>query len=653
MASYSKTSNKTQDKDVKYLNKDFNSFKSQLIEFTQTYYPNTYNDFSEGSPGMMFLEMASYVGDVLSFYTDTQLQESFLLLAQEKENLYNLAYALGYIPKVTTAASTNLEIYQLIPAKLGISGSIYEPDYDYTLTINENSIFSSTEGTEFYTENQVNFGFSSSFDPTTVSVYQYDSLNNPEYYLLKKQTLGVSAKIKTQTFSVGAAQQFKTLTLFDTNIISIESVVDTNGNIYSEVPYLAQDTIFEEITNTGANDPELKSFNQQTPYLLKLKRVPRRFVSRFKTDNTLELQFGAGSSDKSDEQIIPNPDNIGLGIKDGRSKLDVAYDPSNFLYTKAYGQAPSNTTLTVTYLVGGGLESNVSSNTITKIETLKTGNKPNLNQSLLTFIKSSVAVTNPQKAIGGSAGDSVEEVRMNAMAAFSAQKRTVTKEDYLIRTLSMPARLGRVAKAYITQDDQISPLTTEPNRIPNPLALNLYTLGYDKNKKLSTLNTATKTNLSTYLEEYRMLTDAVNIKDAFVINFGLTFEIVTFKNYNNEEVILNCITEIKEFFDTDKWQVNQPIIISEVYNLIGNVSGVQSVENISFNNINGTDVGYSQYKYDFTQATKGGIIYPSLDPSIFELKFPNSDIKGGVTTYGYNSSGITTGNTSVGQSSNY
>ncbi len=651
MASYSKTSNKTQDKDVKYLNKDFNSFKSQLVDFTQVYYPNTYNDFSEGSPGMMFLEMAAYVGDVLSFYTDTQLQESFLLLAQEKENLYNLAYALGYTPKVTTAASTNLEIYQLLPSKLNLS-SVYEPDYDYTLTINENSIFSSTEGIEFYTENQVNFGFSSSFDPTDISVYQYDSSNNPEYYLLKKQTLGVSAKLKTQTFSIGAAQQFKTLTLFDTDIISIESVVDTEGNIYSEVPYLAQDTIFEEVKNTGANDPELHAFNQQTPYLLKLKRVPRRFVSRFKTDNTLELQFGAGNSDKSDEQIIPNPDNIGLGIKDGRSKLDVAYDPSNFLHTKAYGQAPSNTTLTVTYLVGGGLESNVSSNTITKIETLKTDNKPSLNQSLLTFIKSSVAVTNPQKAIGGSAGDSVEEVRMNAMAAFSAQKRTVTKEDYLIRTLSMPARLGRVAKAYITQDDQISPLTTEVNRIPNPLALNLYTLGYDKNKKLSTLNTATKTNLSTYLEQYRMLTDAVNIKDAFVINFGLTFEIVTFKNYNNEEVILNCISELKEFFNTDKWQVNQPIIISEVYNLIGNVSGVQSVENISFSNINGVDVGYSQYKYDFIQATKGGVIYPSLDPSIFELKFPNSDIKGRVTTYGYNSSGITTGNTSAGQPSN-
>ena len=649
MASYSKVSNKTQDKDIKYLNKDFNSFKSQLIEFTQTYYPNTFNDFSEGSPGMMFLEMAAYVGDVLSFYTDTQLRETFLLLAQEKENIYNLAYALGYKPKVTTAASTNLDIFQLLPSKL--MNGVYLPDYNYALTVNENSTFSSTDGIDFYTENQVNFSFSSSFDPTTVSVYQYDSSNNPEYFLLKKSTLAVSAEIKTQTFSVGAPEQFRTITLFDTNIISIESVTDTNGNKYYEVPYLAQDTIFEEVENTGANDPELNGFNQQTPYLLKVKKVPRRFVARHKTDNTLELQFGAGISDKADEDIIPNPDNIGLGIKDGRSKLDAAYDPSNFLYTKAYGQIPSNTTLAVTYLTGGGLESNVNSNTITQINTLKTFNKPNINNALLNFIKSSVAVSNPQKAIGGGAGDTVEEIRMNAMAAFSAQKRTVTKEDYLIRTLSMDPKFGRVAKAYITQDDQISPLTTEPNRIPNPLALNLYTLGYDKNKQLTTLNTATKTNLSTYLEQYRMLTDSINIKDAFVINFTVDFEIVTFKSYNNEEVILNCINELKSFFNIDKWQINQPIIISEVYNLLGNVLGVQSVESVSFKNVSGTNVGYSQYKYDFTQATRGGVIYPSLDPSIFEVKYLNKDIRGRVTTYGYNSTGITTGNTSAGQPS--
>ena len=628
---YSKVSNKNQDKDVKYLNKDYNSYKSSLLDFAEVYFPNNFNDFSEGNPGMMFLEMASYVGDVLSFYTDTQLRECFLSLAKDEENIYNLVYAMGYKPRSTTAASVDLEVFQLVPSKLTSNG--YSPDYSYTLDINPYSTFVSTEGPSFYLTNAVRFDFSSSIDPTTVTVYQYTEENNPEYYLLKKSVKAISGEVKEQTFSVGSAERFKTLTLFDSNVISIESIIDGEGNEYTEVPYLAQDTVFEEVENTAANDGELFGYNHQTPYLLKLKKVPRRFVTRLKQNNTLEIQFGAGISDKSDEQIIPNPDNIGLGIKDGRSKLDVAYDPSNFLYTRAYGQVPANTTLTVKYLVGGGLSSNVSSNTITQPGTLDMSNKPNLSLPMLNFVKQSVASSNQEAAKGGGAGDSIEEIRMNTMANFAAQNRTVTKDDYLIRTLSLPPQFGRVAKAYITQDDQMSPLTTEPNRIPNPLALNLYTLGYDKDRFLTPLNTATKTNLATYLEQYRMLTDAINIKDAFVINFGLSFEITSFKNYNNEEVLLNCITELQNYFDIDKWQVNQPIVISEVENLIGGVNGVQAIEKITFENKSGTRSGYSQYKYDFTMATRNGVVYPSLDPSIFELKYPNIDIKGRITTY--------------------
>ena len=628
---YSKVSNKTQDKDIKYLSKDYNSFKSRLMDFAEVYFPNNFNDFSEGNPGMMFMEMSSAVGDVLSYYTDTQLQENFLLVAKEKENIFNLAYSMGYKPKVTDAASVKIDLFQLIPSK-GAGGN-FEPDYSYCLQINPNSTFKSTEGPVFYINNEVDFKVSSSFDPTEISIYQYDSSDNPQYYLLKKSTTAISGDVKTQRFTMGSAEQFKTITLFDSNILSIESIIDTDGNRYHEVPYLAQDLIFEEKENTGTNDPELLGYNGQTPYLLKISKVTRRFVSRFKANNRLDIQFGAGNNDKADEQIIPNPDNIGLGIKDGRSKLDTAYDPSNFLMTKAYGQVPSNTTLTVTYVVGGGIRSNVNSNTVTSTSTLLTSNNPNLNGALLNFIKSSVAVNNPEAARGGGSGDSLEEIRENTMAQFATQQRTVTKEDYIIRTLSMPSKFGRVAKAYIVQDDQMSSMTNEFNRIRNPLALNLYTLGYDNNKKLSNLNRATKTNLATYLEQYRMLSDAVNIKNAFVINFSVDFQIVTFKNANNTEVILNCISELQDYFNIDKWQINQPIIKSEVSLLISSVKGVQTVKELEFVNKSGISSGYSQYKYDFEGATRGGVIYPALDPSIFEIKKLNSDIKGRVATY--------------------
>tara|TARA_R110001592_G_scaffold37424_4_gene124846 strand:- start:10282 stop:12174 length:1893 start_codon:yes stop_codon:yes gene_type:complete len=628
---YNKVSNKTQDKDVKYLNKDYNSFKNDLMEFAEIYFPDNFNDFSEGNPGMMFLEMAAYVGDVLSFYTDTQLRESFLLLAQEEENLYNLAYTMGYKPKVTSAASVDLEVYQLVPSIF--HNEAYVPDFTYALTINQNSSFKSTEGSKFYTVDSVRFNNSSSIDPTDTSIYQFDSSGNPEYYLLKKKTKAISGEILTQSFTIGAAERYKSISLFNPDIISIESITDDEGNKWSEVPYLAQDTIFEEIQNTGAHDPELHHYNAQTPYLLKLKKVPKRFISRFKSREELEIQFGPGSTDNADSIITPDPNNIGLGIKDGRSKLDTAYDPSNFMYTKAYGQAPANTTLTVKYLTGGGLNSNVSSDTINEIDYISTNPNPNLPVGMAAFVRNSVAVNNSEPARGGGDGDSKEEIRMNSMANFSAQSRTVTKDDYIIRTLSMPSQFGSVAKAYITQDDQISPMTNEPNRIPNPLALNLYTLGYDSSKNITTLNTATKNNLMTYLEQYRMLTDAINIKDGFVINFGIEFEITSFKNFNNQDVLLQCVAELKNYFTIDKWQINQPIIISELENLIAGVKGVQTVENLKLDNKVGVSKGYSQYKYDFQGATKKGVIYPSMDPSIFELKFPDTDIKGRVITY--------------------
>ena len=628
---YTKTSNKNQDKDVRYLNKDFNTFKQQLIEFTKVYYPNTFNDFSEGSPGMMFLEMAAYVGDVLSFYTDTQLQETFLTLAQERENLYNMAYALGYRPKVTNTSIATLDIFQLLPSK--IVDDVYIPDYNYTLKINPGSTFSSTEGPVFRLEERVDFAMSSSIDPTEVSVYQLDNNNNPQYYILKKQSKVIQAEPRSQTFTVGVSEKYLNIQLRDTGIIGIESIVDSDGNTWTEVPYLAQDTIFDDVENIASNDPALFQYNNQTPYLLQLKRVTKRFVSRFLADQSLQISFGAGVSDKDDEEIIPNPDNIGLGLKDGRSKLNLAYDPSNFLFTGTYGEAPSNTVLTVNYLVGGGITSNVSANTINEGNTLDITQNPNLVVPTANFVRESIVTTNPKAATGGGVGDTIEEIRANTMAAFSAQQRTVTKEDYIVRIYSMPSRFGKIAKAYVTQDDQITPYTSDNNRIPNPLALNLHVLGYDNNQKLTLLNDATKTNLSTYLEQHRMLTDAINIKDGYVINVGIDFEITTFKSYNNQEVLLECIAELKEYFETDKWQINQPIIINEAMNIISNIKGVISVQTFKIYNLSGTDNGYSQYKYDIEGATRSGVIYPSLDPSIFEVKFPDIDIKGRVTTY--------------------
>ena len=496
------------------------------------------------------------------------------------------------------------------------------------MKVNQGSSFISTEGPVFRLEDRVDFAVSSSFDPTETNVYQLDNNNNPQYFLLKKKGKVIQSIAKSQTFQIGLSESFLNLNISDNNIIGIESITDSDGNKWTEVPYMAQDTLFEDVENTGANDPDLHQYNQSTPYLLKLKRTSKRFITRFLADGTMQLSFGAGTSDKDDEEIIPNPDNIGLGLKGGISKINTAFDPSNFLYTQTYGEAPSNTTLTVNYLVGGGIGANVGANTITKNDFLNLTQKTNLSVGTADFIRESIVTTNPEAATGGGGGDTVEEIRMNTMASFSAQQRTVTKEDYIVRTYSMPGRFGRIAKAYITQDDQITPLTTEPNRIPNPLALNLYVLGYNNNKQLTNLNNATKTNLSTYLEQHRMLTDAINIKNSFPINIGIDFEITTFKSYNNQQVLLDCITELKEYFNIDKWQINQPIIVNEAMNLISNVQGVISVQKFDLINLSGdAQSGYSGNIYDVSQATRNEVIYPSLDPSIFEVKYPDTDIE--------------------------
>jgi hypothetical protein len=526
----------TNTKSVQYLNKDFDSLKAQLLNFAQTYYPNTYNDFSEASPGLMLIEMASYVGDVMSFYIDNQIQENFLQFAKQRKNLLALAYNFGYRPKVTSAASAMMSIYQVVPSTL--SGSQYIPDLNYALIIEEGARIASSYDADinFYINEKVDFAQSTEQSPLEISVYSTDVNQNPNFYLLRKSTKASSGTLISTTFTFGNPERFPTITLTDTNILEIISITDSDDNKWYEVPYLAQDTIFEPTANIAANDPTLAQYNTTTPYLLKLKKVPRRFVSRFKTNNTLELQFGSGVSTGADEEIIPNPDNIGLGLPYGVDKMTTAWDPSNFLYTQTYGIAPSNTTLTINYLKGGGATSNVPVNTLTnKIETTTSFVGENLDQNLSNIVINSLAFTNDEAAVGGGDGDTDDDIRLNTLASYPTQLRAITKDDYIVRTLSLPSKFGLISKAYINQDMGVNVnFKTDLLATENPNAISLYILSQDSNKNLTIPNPALSQNIKTFLSEYRMLTDAVNIKSAFIINIGVEFDVVVRPNYNNK-----------------------------------------------------------------------------------------------------------------------
>ena len=622
-------------KDISYLGKDFGQLRKNLIEFSKQYFPNTYNDFNESSPGMLFMEIAAYVGDVLSYYADNNLKESFLEQASERANIYDLAKSLGYRPKNVVPAYVTLDLYQLVPA-IG-TGVNVQPDFNYALSIKPGMRIKQNAGSAiFRTLDSVDFGYSSSIDSTEVTIYETDEATKlPTYYLLKKQIQAVSGEVKTQSFTFSSPIAYDKVVLPDTNIIEIISVTESDGDNWYEVPFLAQDTIFESVPNLLENDPDLYQYRSSAPSLLKLRKTAKRFISRLRSDNKLELQFGAGISDNNDEEIIPNPNNVGNGLSGIRRLVDVDIDPSNFLYTRTYGQAPANTTLTVTYTIGNGISDNVAINTLIGIDFIEYDEDINStnNISILNFIKTTVAVNNAVPAAGAKTADTLQDIKNNALGNFATQNRLVTRDDYIIRAYSMPQKFGSVAKAYIVPDDQISQADFQQTRVANPLAMNLYVLGFNQSKQLVALNDAIKENLKTYLGYYRILTDAINIKDAFIINIGIDFEISVLSNYNSNETLLKCVDAMRTMFDVDKWQINQPVIKSDITTTLANVKGVQSVVGVKFKNLFDTDFGYSGNVYDLDTATRNGIIYPSLDPSIFEIKFLNQDIRGRVVSY--------------------
>jgi hypothetical protein len=614
-------------RNIQYINKDFTELRASLINYARTYFPTTYNDFSPTSPGMMFMEMAAYVGDVLSFYTDNQIQETFIQYARQPNNLYELAYMFGYKPNVTQVATTNIDVYQQVPAKL--SGSTYVPDFDYSLYVAENSnvISTNTPSINFLVEDAIDFSYSSSLDPTEVSIFSIDGSGNPTYFLLKKTKKAISANINSITFSFGLPESYSTININNNNIIGVLDIIDSDGNEWYEVDYLGQEMVYNSIKNTNPNDPNYSTETANTPYLLKLEKIQRRFTTRFINTGSLQIQFGAGNPLNTDEEIIPNTNNIGLGLPFEKSKLNTAFAPNNFLLTKTYGIAPSNTTLTVRYLIGGGVEANVPSNDLTTLSGTVTFLNSNLNSVTANTVFSSLAITNPEAADGGGDGDTIEEIRQNSSANFASQLRNVTQDDYLVRTLSMPSKYGVVSKAYI-EPTKVSSISAGESQS----VLDLYVLSYNSLKQLTVASSALKQNINTYLSQYKMVGDSVNIKDGFIINIGVNFDIIVLPDYNSNEILTKCVLALQDYFKIDNWQINQPIILRDIYILLDRIEGVQTVKNIEINNLVGENIGYSPYAYDVKGATINNVVYPSLDPMIFEVKYPNTDIQGRIVS---------------------
>lgn len=615
------------DRSISYLNKDFKSLKEGLIELAKNYFPDTYTDFSEASPGMMMIEMAAYVGDVLSFYQDSQIQETYLQYAKNPRNLYAMAYMMGYRPKVTSVSEVDLTVIQDIDSVINPETGEYEPKWEDALKVSEYSSVKCTTGgnVQFLLSDPVNFRYSSSYDPTEIEVIGLEEGTNiPTGFLLKKKVRAFSGEIKTKVYVVNSYEKFLTIKLEDRNIVGIQSIVDSDGNTWYEVPTLGQDTIFKDEDNLNVSE------NRDTPYVLTLQKVDRRFVTRFTSENTLEIQFGSGmrSADVDQSDYLPNPVTLRENTQDFCSKYDVAYDPSNFLFSDSYGLVPpKGTTLVIQYIVGGGVHSNVPAHSISKGDVvLLTKGSQEVNSEDIE--SSRISFDNEVASTGGRDGDTVEEIRQNALRSFTEQKRVVTLNDFNVRAVAMPPKYGGICKAYAVNETVVD--INKQALVKNPLAITLYVLSQDYNGNLTYASPLVKQNLRTYLSEYMMVTDAVDIKDAYIINIGIQYDIVLKPNYGSREVLTACTKAIQEFFNIKNISINEPINLSNLYVKLDSIPGVQTVKRIDI--INKVGEGYSEFEYDVPSAIRNNILYPSYDPCIFEVRYPDIDIEGRVTT---------------------
>lgn len=595
---------------IKYLNRDFQSFKRDLIKFSQAHHSGVFQDFNESSVGMALLEFPCYIGDVLSYYQDYQFNELKQQSARQIENVVSFAKSLGYRPLGKRAAHTLEAFFVEVPATTDTLGNVV-PNEAYSPALMKGSKVSGPGGVY---ETLDDVFFSSSLD-RSVTGSRYDSSTGlPTHFALRKDVEIAAGETVTDSFTVNDFVPFKTIELTQPDVIEVVSVVDADGNEWFEVDYLAQETVFDAVLNP---DPD----NDVVPYILRLLPAPRRFITdRDPLTAKTSLIFGSGDGLNFDDQLIPNLADLSLPLAGRRTFTTFALDPQNFLKTRGLGLSPFNTSLTIKYRVGGGSQTNAPARTIKTVVDAKLDfSSTSLDPPTMGAVKTSIECVNPSPAIDGAPEETIPEIKANSAAFFAAQNRVVTREDFIARILTLPAKFGKPEKVYVKR-----------NRV-SALSHDIHILSKDANGHLTTASDTLKNNIRTYLTAFRMLTDGVNLLDADILNLRVNFGIVVTPRFraHPSEVLTKCIAVIREYLDVDRTQIAQPISISDLQSKIQGVLGVVSVFELRFTNVFGDidKLPYSDVRFDVTANTKNNILY-CPENSIFEVKYPSRDIVG-------------------------
>ncbi len=593
---------------ISLLNRDFKSFRGDLITYSKAYASSSFTDFNESSPGMAFLEFAAYVGDGLSYYIDQAFNEGGAAATQVK-NVQANAKMLGYRPQGKRPSVGQLAWAIQVPAATDQFGRVV-PDDAYTPVLMKGSQAVAKNGTVFETLEDVPFSASLG---RSVTGSQFDSTTGiPTHFAIQRTVDVVSGQTVTESFVVTSFQQFRRIDLGREDVIEIISLEDSQGNEWFEVDYLAQDWVFVPETNTNSD-------SDTVPYVLKLQSAPFRFVvDRDIVTGITTLVFGSGDGLSFDDELIPNVASFALPLAGRRTFGTFAVDPQNFLRTRSLGLSPHNTTLTVTYRIGGGAETNVPARSVRQpSQAVLSFGSTNLDPVRKGSVEGSIGCLNQLSMTGGGPEETVREIKANSAAFFAAQNRAVTREDITARVLSLPAKFGRPEKVFV-----------KPSSVGR-FAYDIHLLSLDVDGKLSKASATLKSNVATFLRKFKMLTDGVNILDGDILDIRVHFGVVVTPGRNRSEVLLSCTERLTEYFAQDRMQIGQPVVVSDVISVLNGTSGVASVYEISFTNVFGTvdGIDYSDDRFNISSNLRDGMLICPPE-AVFQVKFPNRDIVG-------------------------
>ena len=586
---------------IKYTSREFDSIRSDLVDYAKRYYPNTIKDFSEASFGALMLDSVAYVGDILSFYLDYQVNESFLDSAIEYNNVIRLARQMGYKFRGSAAATGIVTLYAVIPANSTGLG----PNSDYLPILKKGSSFSSG-GTSYILMEDVRFD-----NPSNQQVAaKFNSTGTPTHYAIRATGQVISGELRTERISTGDFERFKKVRLSTPNVVEVVSVRDSNGNEYFEVEYLSQNVIFKDVANKRSSDKD------NVPAILKPYVVPRRFVVERLRRNTY-LQFGYGSEAELSSPSILEPASVVLQRNAKTYVTDVTFDPSKLLSTDKLGISPPNTELSIVVRANTTSNVNVSVGGIRTVSNgmLEFNDISRVPKSTRSEILDSLEVYNDEPIVGAPVLPSIEEIRRRSLDTFASQGRAVTKEDYEAMCYTMPPKYGVVKRVAIFKD----PDSLKRN-------LNLYILSESSNGKLIQANNSLKQNLKIWLNNVRMINDTIDVLDAKVVDIGIEFFVIANQEFNRYDVLQECIGALQRKF-SQPFYIGEPFFITDVYNELNKLASVADVENVKINRKAGSRYSNTTVNIDHMMSSDGR--YLNVPKNVcLQIKYFRNDIKG-------------------------